>query len=213
MSRKITIDFGDLGKSKSLLLTVNETAALLNIQPGTIRKWISINGKGCPVKPVRVGRAVRFPLIQVLEYIGHFNIDDEPTVRPETPRHDEIPMAFSTVQAGFPSPADDYSEGHLDIHKHLVKRPASTVFFKPDDDSMSDFGMYQGDIVLVDLSLKPMTGKIVLVQMCGERVLRRFSKSRGRVILDAGRGSYPQDITDGTDIEIMGVATFVIHEV
>jgi DNA polymerase V len=123
----------------------------------------------------------------------------------------EIPLAFSTVQAGFPSPAEDYSEGHLDIHRHLVKRPASTILFRPADDSMSDFGIYQDDIVLVDLSLKPENGKIVLVEMGGERVLRRFTKARGRIVLDTGQDSYSQDVSETTDVEFMGRATYVIH--
>ena len=126
----------------------------------------------------------------------------------------EIPIAFSTVQAGFPSPADDYTEGHLDIHRHLVKKPGSTIFYPAPDDSMCEHGIFQGDIVLVDQSLKPSHDKIVLVEIDGERIFRRYVEIQNRVSLAVGKKKPVYDLVDPEGgIHIIGVATWVIHPV
>ncbi len=124
----------------------------------------------------------------------------------------EIPIAFSFVQAGFPSPADDYLEGRLNIHKHLVKKPASTVFIHALDDSMIEFGIFQNDLLIVDQSLKPTHNKMVVVDIEGERLVRRFVEKKGRGFLAVGK---ERPVFTEMDTErgavIIGVATFVIH--
>jgi len=124
----------------------------------------------------------------------------------------EIPFAFSTVQAGFPSPADDYVERRLDVHKHLVKKPASTLFFPAPDDSMSEFGIFQGDLVIVDRSLKPINNKVVLVEIDGEQVPRRYGVKQGQVFLAVGkRDTECEAIDPDLELNVIGVATCVIH--
>ncbi len=54
------------------------------------------------------------------------------------------------VEAGFPSPADDYLEGKLDLNEFLIKHPAATIFVKAPDDSMIRAGIFPGDILIVD---------------------------------------------------------------
>jgi len=124
----------------------------------------------------------------------------------------KIPITFSTVQAGFPSPADDYVERRLDIHQHLVKRPASTIFFPAPDDAMHEFGIYQNDIVIVDRSLKPGNNKIVLVEIDGERIVRCFFIKKGRGFLAVGKTNTSfVSVDPDNGAVIIGVATCVIH--
>lgn len=124
----------------------------------------------------------------------------------------ETPFVFSTVQAGFPSPADDYVEQRLDVHKHLVKKPASTLFFPAPDDSMSEFGIFLGDLVIVDRSLKPLKDKVVLVEIDGERVLRRYGLKQGQVFLAVGKRDVKcEPIDPDLGLNVVGVATCVIH--
>lgn len=124
----------------------------------------------------------------------------------------EIPIAFSSVQAGFPSPADDYLEGRLNIHKHLVKKPTSTVFIHAPDDSMIEFGIFQNDLLIVDQSLKPTHNKMVVVDIEGERLVRLFVEKKGRGFLAVGkeRPVFTEMDTD-RGVVIIGVATYVIH--
>jgi DNA polymerase V len=124
----------------------------------------------------------------------------------------EIPLVLSRVQAGFPSPADDYLEGHLDIHRHLVKRPASTLFFTAPDDTMSEFGIFRGDLVIVDCSLKPSPNKFVLIEMDGDRMITRLVEQHGRLCLAVGK-KHPEykSIDPDLGLIVIGVATCVIH--
>ena len=76
------------------------------------------------------------------------------------PAAEPCPLAFFTcrVEAGFPSPADDYLEGTLDLNEHLIRRPAATFFLRVSGDSMTGAGIYPGDILIVDRSLPPADG-------------------------------------------------------
>lgn len=73
-----------------------------------------------------------------------------------------LTLYASRVAAGFPSPADDYVEGLLDLNSHLVKHPAATFFVRVAGDSMVGAGIHPGDILVVDRSLEPVDGKIVI---------------------------------------------------
>lgn len=124
----------------------------------------------------------------------------------------ELPIAFSSVQAGFPSPADDYLEGQLNIHKHLVKRPASTLFIMATDDSMIEYGIFQGDLLIVDKALDPTNNKIIVVDIEGERLVRRFVEKKGRGFLEIGKNNPVYTSIDTEQgVDIIGVATYVIH--
>jgi len=63
------------------------------------------------------------------------------------------------VEAGFPSPAHDYLEGKLDLNEYLIKHPAATIFVKAHEDSMIKAGIFPGDILIVDRSIKPTDKK------------------------------------------------------
>lgn len=125
-----------------------------------------------------------------------------------------IPLYSSKVRAGFPSPADDYIESYLDLNEHLIKHPASTFFLIAAGDSMTNAGIQPGDMLIVDRSIEPVHGKIVIAALDGELTVKRLSKTARGVQLLPENGKYkPIDITDSQDLVIWGVVTHVIHQV
>ena len=118
------------------------------------------------------------------------------------------------VPAGFPSPADDYLEGKLDLNQHLIKHPAATFFVRVSGESMIGAGIHPGDILVVDRSLEPAQRKIVIAVVDNELTVKRFRRVRGRVILMPENEDYePIEIGEGTEFEVWGVVTTVIHPV
>ncbi|MEY4132825.1 MAG: hypothetical protein RL592_883, partial [Verrucomicrobiota bacterium] len=79
-----------------------------------------------------------------------------------------LPLLGSRAVAGFPSPADDHMERRLDLNEHLVRNPISTFFLRVDGDSMSGAGILTGDLIVVDKSLSPRAGTIVVAEVGGE---------------------------------------------
>ena len=124
-----------------------------------------------------------------------------------------IPMALSRISAGFPSPADDHLDAHLDLNSLLVEHPTSTFFVRVDGESMKGAGIRTGDVLVVDRALEPKPGDVVLAVLGGEFTVKRWIRSRGSWLLQAENPDYP-DIPVGpeTDFEIWGVVSFAIHD-
>jgi DNA polymerase V len=72
-----------------------------------------------------------------------------------------------SVVAGFPSPAEQYLEPALDLNELLVKRPAATYFVRVQGDSMTGRGIHDGDLLVVDRSLDPRDGDVVIAAVDG----------------------------------------------
>ena len=83
-----------------------------------------------------------------------------------------LPLASSTVRAGFPSPATDYIEKHLDLNELLIKRKEATFFMRVAGVSMIEFGINDRDLVVVDRAAPHPNGSIVVARVDGELVLR-----------------------------------------
>lgn len=124
----------------------------------------------------------------------------------------ELPLYATKVSAGFPSPADDYLEMKLDLNTHLIKHPASTFFVKVSGDSMTGAGIQSGDMLIVDRSIEPTNGKIVIAALNGELTVKKLSKKQGKVTLLAENNAYPSIEIKEHDIVIWGVVTHVIHK-
>lgn len=125
----------------------------------------------------------------------------------------ELPLYASSVRAGFPSPADDYIECKLDLNTHLIQHPAATFFVRVSGDSMRNADMQSGDMLIVDRSLEPRHGKIIIAAIDGEMTVKRLSRKNGKVQLLAENPDYPSiDITDKEAVVIWGVVTHIIHE-
>ena len=124
----------------------------------------------------------------------------------------KLPFYASAVAAGFPSPADDYLERTLDLHELLVEHPEATFFVRVEGDSMCDAGIVSGDILIVDRSLSPKAGKIVVALLDGEFTVKRLVKQEGKLFLAAENPNYPLiEVTKASDFQVWGVVTYVIH--
>lgn len=117
------------------------------------------------------------------------------------------------VQAGFPSPAADEGDKQLDLNAHLVQHPAATFFVRVDGDSMTGANIQRGDILVVDRSLEPQSGKIVVAVVNGEFTVKRLKCVEGKVFLEAENSRYASiPIDSSSDFQVWGVVTYVIHK-
>jgi DNA polymerase V len=124
------------------------------------------------------------------------------------------PLFLVPVSAGFPSPADDYLEGKLDLNEHLIRHEAATFFVKVKGDSMIGAGIHSGDLLIVDRALEPIDHSVVIAVVNGELTVKRIAKRSGKLLLVPDNGNYePLHITACTDFEVWGVVTHVIYAV
>ena len=124
---------------------------------------------------------------------------------PDAPRQ-ALPLDAVKVSAGFPSPAADYEDTRLDINEYLVRNPVSTFFFPVVGDSMQGAEIFDGDILVVDRSVRARHGHIVVAFVNGVRLVKRLHRRAGRVALVAENPSYPTlEIQEGMEVEVWGV--------
>ena len=125
-----------------------------------------------------------------------------------------LPLALCRVEAGFPSPADDYMEGSLDLNDHIIKHPSATYFVKASGDSMIGAGIFNGDLLIVDRSLEASSGKVVIAEVDGQLTVKRLLKlSDGVFSLQSENSSYPpRELQEGNEVVVWGVVTHVIHD-
>ena len=123
-----------------------------------------------------------------------------------------LPLYGSGVSAGFPSPADDYLEGALDLNEHMVKEPAATFFVRARGDSMTGAGIHDGDLLVVDRSREARDGSVVIVSLNGELTVKRY------VCRGEQGGREPENpayqgilLNEEDDVRTWGVVTNVIH--
>jgi DNA polymerase V len=130
----------------------------------------------------------------------------------ENPGRLLVPLFSGKVAAGFPSPADDYIEKTLDLNELLVQKPAATFFVRAQGDSMLGAGIHSNDILVVDRSLEPISGKIVICALNDELTVKRLQNYNGMIVLAAENPDYADIlVTAETDLVIWGVVTNVIH--
>jgi DNA polymerase V len=133
---------------------------------------------------------------------------------PDLSTSSPCPLFLVPVSAGFPSPADDYLEGKLDLNQYLIKHEAATFFVKVRGDSMIGSGIHSGDLLIVDRALKPTDHHVVIAVVNGELTVKRMCLRGENLVLVPDNGDYePLEITEGTDFEVWGVVTHVIHAV
>lgn len=126
----------------------------------------------------------------------------------------ELPLHTEGVSAGLPFHADDSVEKKLDLNELLVKHPTATFFVKVQGESMIGAGIFSGDILLVDRSIEPVDGAIVIAQLNGEFTVKRLKFSGGRPYLLAENPNYkPIQMKEGVEFVVWGVVTSVIRKV
>lgn len=125
-----------------------------------------------------------------------------------------LPLFTSKVPAGFPSPANDYVEKNLDLNELMIQKPAATFFVRAQGDSMLGAGIHTNDILVVDRSIEPVSGKIVICALNGELTVKRLIQENEQWKLRAENPAYPDFIlNDDLELVIWGVVTNVIHAV
>ena len=125
---------------------------------------------------------------------------------PDTSTQISRPIYMSSVAAGFPSPAEDYVEGTLDLNKYLIKHPAATFFVRVSGESMIKAGIFPDDILIVDRSLEATDKKIVIAVLDGELTVKRLRYRGNQIFLEPENDSYQSiRVTEEAGFEIWGV--------
>ncbi len=123
-----------------------------------------------------------------------------------------IPLLNDSVSAGFPSPADDYTEENIDLNEHLISNPFSTFFLRVKGDSMINAGIKDKDLIIVDKSLIAKPGNIVIAMIDGEFTIKRLSIKNDELYLKAENHNYPDfSFKNHIDVQIWGVVIYSIH--
>lgn len=119
-----------------------------------------------------------------------------------------------SVAAGFPSPAQDYYDGRVDLNTHLIRDVTSTFIVRVSGDSMRNAGISDGDEIIVDRSLQPKHNDVVVAVLDGELTLKRLFIRSESVVLKAENPVYPDiRVASLSDLTIWGVVTRCLHHV
>ena len=126
-----------------------------------------------------------------------------------------VPFYLHKTGAGFPSPATDYIEEDVDLNVHLIKNVPATFIIRVQGKSMTDVGIYDEDLLVVDKSLKPKNFSTVIANVHDELVVKSFVKEKGEQFLTSGskRTEDKIIINSESDVFVWGVVTYVIHSV
>ena len=126
-----------------------------------------------------------------------------------------IPYYLHKAGAGFPSPATDYIEEDIDLNVHLIKNVPATFIIRVQGKSMVNDGIYDGDLLVVDKSLKPKNFSTVIANVHDELVVKSFVKENDKQFLTSGSKKFEDRIliNEEADVFVWGVVTYVIHSV
>jgi len=129
-----------------------------------------------------------------------------------TTKISKIPLLTDSVSAGFPSPADDYTEENIDLNEQLISNPFSTFFLRVKGDSMINAGIKDKDLIIVDKSLTARPGNIIIAMIDGEFTIKRLSIKNNELYLKAENHNYPDfRFKNHLDVQIWGVVIYSIH--
>lgn len=124
-----------------------------------------------------------------------------------------IPLFSHKVAAGFPSPADDYIQGRLSLDEHLIAHKEATFFVRATGNSMVGAGIFDGDLLVVDKSLAPASGDIVIALVDGDLTVKRLIKRGEVVVLKAENNRYAEiEFKDGQELQVWGVVTSAVKK-
>ena len=124
----------------------------------------------------------------------------------------DIPTANAT---GFGAAADDYMERGIDLNEQLIRNKPATFFMRVRGDAMSGAGIFDGDTIIVDRSIKAASGKIVIATLDGEMLIRRLEKTFNKIrLIPETPKLAPIEIDASCDsFSVWGVVTYTIHPV
>ena len=123
----------------------------------------------------------------------------------------EVKTANAT---GFGAAADDYMERGIDLNEQLIRNKPATYFFRMKGDAMQEAGIFDNDVLVVDRSLKLVTGKIIVAVLNGELLVRRYHKNFSSAFLIPENNRYKTiNLAEFSDFLMWGVVTYTIHAV
>lgn len=126
----------------------------------------------------------------------------------------DLPISQSCVSAGFPSPAEDYLEDKVNLQQVLIRNPTATYLVRVRGESMRDARLHDGDILVVDRSLKPSHGHIIIGVVDGEFTVKRLLQKGARLYLQPANELFPPvEITEAMDFKPWGVVVWSLHKV
>ena len=125
----------------------------------------------------------------------------------------KLPLYGAKVAAGFPAAADEHIDDRIDLNEYLIQRPEATFLVRATGNSMIGAGIYPDDILVVDRSIEPKNGKVVIAAINGELTVKRILKNKNIIQLLPENSEFePITIHDTDDIHIWGVVTNVVHK-
>jgi len=128
-------------------------------------------------------------------------------------KHIRLPLFSTAVNAGFPSPVDDYVEARLDLNEHLIKNPAAIFFVRVEGNSMINAGINSGDILIVDKSIEWRNNSVIIAIINGEFTVKRIRKTKTRIYLMPDNPEFKEiEIVPSMDFQVWGVVIYVIHK-
>ena len=122
----------------------------------------------------------------------------------------KLPFYIHKVGAGFPSPATDYIEDDVDLNSHLIKNAPATFIIRVQGKSMTDVGIHDGDLLIVDRSINPKNLSTVIANVNEELVVKTFVKGNENNYLNSGKNKI--ELSENPNVIIWGVVTYVIHK-
>nr|WP_310615758.1 translesion error-prone DNA polymerase V autoproteolytic subunit [Pantoea cypripedii] len=133
---------------------------------------------------------------------------------PNSPLAVTAPLFLEPCEAGFPSPAADYVERELDLNEYCIRHPAATFFVRASGQSMTDIGLRDGDLMVVDRAETPCHGDIVIAAIDGEFTVKQLliSPKEPRVTLQPMNPDYSPIYPNPDNLEIFGVVTVFLHK-
>ena len=124
-----------------------------------------------------------------------------------------IGLGISFISAGFPSPAEDFTELSISLDKHLIQNPAATFMAYANGNSMLHAGIHHGDILIIDRSLNAQDGDIIIALLHGEFMVKQLSIVNRNIFLIPKNPQYsPIKVSDNMDFEIWGVVIYSIRK-
>lgn len=127
-----------------------------------------------------------------------------------SPAEVTIPLFLHRASCGFPSPASDYLEGKFDLNTHCVAHPAATFYLRAEGESMTGVGIFPGDLLVVDKSLTPRHGDVVIALLDGGFTVKTLQLKPRLRLLPANPAFAPIDPCMSLSLELFGVVTHVI---
>lgn len=129
----------------------------------------------------------------------------------KNPKKEPLPYYLNSVQAGFPSPAEDYVDATLDLNEYLIGRPSATYFVRVAGDSMINAGINSGDILIVDRSKTAHHGAIVVAQVDNDFTVKRLQYDNGKVHLCPENDAFKTITIADDQLVTLGVVTGVVR--